>query len=338
MNLSINYPQSFARTNYLQSVNFYGRNTKAVFNRSAEEIENIISSVRNKTKKETDFDVTEELYDIVGKCFGEDSRVKPARRRLFPVSESLADRLYEILGSNKSNDLWLAIHEDPNKAVEVISDILLAKESRGKTCDEIADRIIAGLKSHDEPAVSASEAIRSAVEPQIRYRGWYSADGAGLKTALDTEKMPEAKKELLDAVKADLKDNRYISLLTTDHGYFINPSSNTNMFLYVGREDLEKFNDILLTFTRLCGHDTVFELSILGSDKKAFIEVPGHELTQEMKIIDTSGERGILPFLADIAKYLDRNMELVKDIERNAGEIDLSKVNPSIMQKIKDCK
>ena len=96
-----------------------------------------------------------------------------------------------------------------------------------------------------------------------------------------------------------MKDNKNVNLYTNNIGWgsYINPSSNPNMFLPVGMEDFQKMTDVMESMQRKGGRGGVFELSILGSDKKAIIKIPAKELTRNMKIIDTSMQAGVPLFI-----------------------------------------
>lgn len=162
----------------------------------------------------------------------------------------------------------------------------------------------------------------------------------GLKTSLETQQLTDLQVKLIEKARIALKDNKNVNLYTNNIGWgsYINPSSNPNMFLHVGMEDFQKITNVMETMQRKGGREGIFELSILGSDKKAIIKIPAKELTRNMKIIDTSMQAGVHPFLIDMAKYLDKHPEAIKEIEANVGKLDLASVDSSIMEKIKACK
>lgn len=162
----------------------------------------------------------------------------------------------------------------------------------------------------------------------------------GLKTSLETQQLTDFQVRLIEKARIALKDNKNVNLYTNNIGWgsYINPTSNPNMFLHVGMEDFQKMTDVMETMQRKGGREGVFELSILGSDKKAIIKIPAEELTRNMKTIDTSMQAGVHPFLIDMAKYLDKHPEAIKEVEANVGKLDLTSVDSSIMEKIKACK
>ena len=162
----------------------------------------------------------------------------------------------------------------------------------------------------------------------------------GLKTSLETQQLTDLQVRLIEEARMALKDNKNVNLYTSNiaWGSYINSSSNPNMFLHVGMEDFQKMTDIMETMKRRGGCEGIFELSILGSDKKAIIKIPAEELTRNMKIIDISMQAGVHPFLIDMAKYLDKHPEAIKEVEANVGKLDLASVDSSIMEKIKACK
>lgn len=152
-------------------------------------------------------------------------------------------------------------------------------------------------------------------------------------------KLTAHQKELFAKAAAELGDMKNMNLLAYDAawGSCISPASNSNLLLHVMYDDLVKMTDSLTTLSRLLGAGGVFELSILGTDKKALISVPAEELTQNMTVIDKGMQAGIHPFLVDMTKFLDSHPEIVQEIESYAGHIDLSNVDSDILKKLGTC-
>lgn len=98
-----------------------------VFNRSAEEIENIVSWTIERLDGRNKFTIAEQLCDMVGKCLGN-------------------KYLFELIDGGKEPGLWLAIKKKPKEAMEVIVRILKDGESQGKTYNEIVDKMITELE------------------------------------------------------------------------------------------------------------------------------------------------------------------------------------------------
>ena len=188
-----------------------------------------------------------------------------------------------------------------------------------------------------------SNLIRRWLEKYTDYGLWPGSSTAkvfmhsdyGLKVVQNL-KLNEAQKELFAKVSAELKNMKNVNLLTYNLGWgsCISPVSNPNLLLKVGLDDFNKMTDSAATLSRISGQGGVFELSILGTDKKALINVPADELTTEMTIIDKSMQAGIHPFLVDMTKFLDSHPEIIAEIETYAGEIDPSKINQELINKI----
>ena len=188
-----------------------------------------------------------------------------------------------------------------------------------------------------------SNLIRRWLEKYTDYGQWPGSSRAkvfmlsdyGLKVVQDL-KLNEAQKELFAKVSAELKNMKNINLLTYNLGWgsLINPVSNPNLLLKVEMEDINKMIGNAATLSRMSGLGGRFELSILGTDKKALINVPAEELTKEMTVIDRSMQAGIHPFLVDMTKFLDSHPEIIAEIESYVGEIDLSNVDSDIVKKI----
>lgn len=315
----MNTIKNYGMTNYQLKSNSImfkaNKNVTGVFKRPAEEIENFVSYARERLNGEPKEKVTGMLLATISSCLGD-------KKYLFQLVDYL-----------KYNSLLLAIEKDTDKAMEVVWRILQAKESQGKTYNEIVDNMIAELKLPKQKVISSSEALRSVITPQIIIK-------KGLKTSLDFGELSEYQQKLLEEARLALKDNKNVNLYTLNIGWgsYINPSSNPDMFLHVKLEDFQKMTNIIKSMQRMGGGEGIFELSILGSDKKAIIKIPAEELTRNMKIIDTSGQAGVHPFLIDVAKYLDKHPETIKEVETNVGKLDLASVDSSIMEKIKACK
>ena len=188
-----------------------------------------------------------------------------------------------------------------------------------------------------------SNLIRRWLEKYTDYGLWpgssrakvYRLSDYGLKVAQDLKLTP-FQKELFAKVAAELKNMKNMNLLTygTAWGSLINPVSNPNLLLMVEMEDINKMIGNVATLSRMSGLGGKFELSILGTDKKALINVPAEELTKEMTVIDRSMQAGIHPFLVDMTKFLDSHPEIIAEIESYVGEIDLSNVDSDIVKKI----
>lgn len=321
MNLSINQPNYLDKTNYNSNTNFHGKNVKGVFKRTANEIADFISYSKERLDGRDSLTIAEQLSDMVGKCLGN-------------------KYLMDLVDEGREPALWLAIEKNPKKAMKVIERVLKDEESQGKSYNEVVDKMLAELEPQKQKAKNASDALRSAIAPQVTSRSSYIIGDKGLKTSLDFEKLSEYQKRLINDTKRELAYNQNVNLYTHNVGWgsYISPSSNPDMFLYLKSEDFSKMTDIMETMQRMNGGDGIFELSVLGSDKKAIIKIPAEELTREMKIIDTSMQAGIHPFLVDMTKYLDKHPETIKEVESSVGKINLSSVDSSIMEKINACK
>jgi len=147
MNLSINQQDYFNQNNYFQNTSFQAIKLKPVFNKSEKEIADIISLSKEELKKESNIKIEDRICDIVGKCLGD-------------------KYLFQVVCRGKSSALWLAIHRDYTKALNVIENILKAKESQGKTCDEIVDSMITELKPQRLETANVTDIITGKITPE----------------------------------------------------------------------------------------------------------------------------------------------------------------------------
>lgn len=89
---------------------------------------------------------------------------------------------------------------------------------------------------------------------------------------------------------------------------------NSNLLLQMTKEDFDTNRDLTEAMARVYGSDGVFQFSLVGTDKKAYVRVPAQEMTDDMKVIDLSMQAGVHPFLKDILNFLNSHPEAVAEI------------------------